>query len=309
MTTGNDHSPKGEVNYNKNKRYEYLKNLDTSRLQSLLQQESFLDDKDFDVELIQNTISILDEREPVSEVPDVDAALKTFKEEIVPELEREKAVCNTTSRDCVTTPVRRRTFRRKFAAILVAAMVVMILGSTLVANAMGFNLWEYVINWGKETFQIGSGAQVTAEPATISPSQNEANSIKPGEFQSLDDAIADLNAAIVVPVWLPDGFEFLSASISDNSQLKTLTTVYEAEDKVVIFSAAVYSTEDAAYSYEINEASGESQLIDGNTCYIMTNVNQTRIVWIKSNVVYSINGDITKDDLIKMVHSIYEGVK
>lgn len=311
MNTGNDYSPNKEVNNNKSEKYEYLKILDTSKLQALLQQESLLsDDDNFDIDLIQHIMAILDEREPINDITeksDVNTSLQEFKEKIISELEKEKDIIKVSSFAPILVKTKRKGIRRRCAAIVIAAIVVMILGNTLVASATGFNLWEYVINWGKETFQIGSGFQV--RPTTTSSGQSEASNVKSGKFQTINDAIDTLNVNIAAPSWIPSSYEFQSASISNSSLLKALTAIYKADDNVIIFSATVYSTEEAAYSYEIDEASGESMSIDGNTCYIMTNVDQNRIVWIKGNVVYSINGNATKDDLVKMVHSIYEGDK
>jgi hypothetical protein len=74
-----------------------------------------------------------------------------------------------------------------------------------------------------------------------------------------------------------------------------------------MFEAKIFSTEKVAYSYEKNDSSGETSTIEGNTCYFMTNMDRARIVWIKGTVVYSVDGDINKDDLTKMVSSIYKG--
>ena len=309
MSVDNDHSPCEEVNNNQNDQFKYLKDLDTSKLQALLQQESFWSNNDqLDIDLIQHIVAILDEREPIDFEPDAAASLKSFKEEIAPYLKpEEKETSNVPLAAPVLVPIKRKRLKLRIASAFIAAVVTALLGSTLVASALGYNIWEYVVNWGKETFQIGSGAQITPEPDAIDSDHGEASNINSSEFQTIDDAVAALNKSIAVPNWVPSGYKFDSADIFGSSQLKSLTAVYKSAESVVLFSAAIFNTEDAAYSYEINEGSGESIVIQGNTCYIMTNTDQNRIVWIKGNTVYSINGDINKDDLIKMVSSIYEG--
>lgn len=237
----------------------------------------------------------------------MDASLKTFKEEIIPELGKERITANTSSLIPIPVATKRTRLRRRFATVLIAATVALLLGSTLVASALGYNIWAYVINWGKETFQIGSVVQVTVGPTVTPSGQSGASNVKPKKFKCVDDAIDAINVAIKVPKWFPSGFEFISADITESSQLKGLTAVYKSDNKAIIFTSIVYSTEEAAYSYEINEASGETTSIGGNTCYIMTNIDQTGIVWVNGNIVYSINGDVSKDDLTTMVNSIFKG--
>lgn len=307
MNNGNDYSPHEEVNNYKSDKYEYLKSLDISKLQSLLQQESFFNDDDFDADLIRRIIAILDERDPIDDEPDPAVALKTFKEEIIPELEKERAINSMSQTIQTTDSIRASKFRRRFRTILIAAIVSILLGSTLVASAFGYKIWEYVFSWGKETFQIGTGTQVTAGSA-VSPSPSSgANIVKQNKFQTLDEAIKALNVYILVPRWMPTSFEFSSASISESSQRKSLTAVYKSDVKTILFSVFVYSTREAAYSYEIDEGSGESNVISGYKCHIMTNIDRVGAVWIDDKTVYNINGNVSKDELTKMVNSIYKG--
>jgi len=307
MHTGNNYSPHKEVNNNDNK-YGYLKSLDTAKLQALLQQESFFsaDDK-LDVDLIQHIMAILDEREPVSEEPDVEESLKVFKKEIMPELEKEIIEVNSVSFAPLSAAPRPKSMRRRFATILIAAIVSILLGGTLVASAFGYNIWKYVISWGKETFQIGSGAQVTAGPSVTPLPQSGASTVKSDKYQTLDEAVVALNADILTPKWIPDGFELDGVAVLRGSERKSLTAVYKADGSTIVFSAVIYSTQEAAYVYEIDENSGETITIAGNTCYTMTNIDQAGIVWIDKDIVYSINGNTGRDELTEMVNLIYEG--
>jgi hypothetical protein len=200
MRIENDNTPHEEVNNNKSDKYAYLNSLDTAKLQALLQQESFLsDDNDFDAELVKRITAILDERDPITDVPDSEASLKQFKEEIISELNKEQKI-NSKS-EAIQSPVliKPRKFRRRFRFILAAAIVSILLGSTLVASAFGYKLWEYVFSWGKETFQIGTGAQVTAGPVITPSPKNGANNAKPNKFKSIDEAKKALNVYVLVP--------------------------------------------------------------------------------------------------------------
>jgi len=288
-------SPNREVGSKVNK-YEYLKSLDTAKLQALLQQESFLrsDDK-LDVELIQNIVMILDEREPLLHEPDAEHSLRVFKEEIIPQLEKETTISETPKR-----------VKRKFITILIAAIIALFLGSSLVASAFGYNLWQQIKRWGKETFQIGSEIQVTSGFSITPSPQGSFNNYKTEIYQTLDEAIKEISTDIIVPKWIPDGYEFSSVTVLKGNEMKGLTATYKSGDNDIVFKAVIYITNNVAFSYEIDENSEETVTISGNTCYIVFNINQTGIVWIDNDIVYNIYANIDKDYLIKMVESIYE---
>ena len=88
---------------------------------------------------------------------------------------------------------------------------------------------------------------------------------------------------------------------------KSFIVLYQADNKVLMFNVVMYSSNDATYSYEIDEGDGETITINGINHYLMTNLEQNRAVWVNDNLVYSINGNISKEDLIKMLNSIHEG--
>jgi len=313
MKYNNDHAPDKEANSENDNKYEYLKKIDTGKLQTLLQQESFLsDDDNFDVELIRQIVVILNEREPAFENFDVAASLKAFKEEMIPELNKEKLKDGNIDTLYVRNVTHWRRSKRRVTTLLIAAVVTILLGSTLIASAMGYNFWEYVINWGKETFQIGTQVEVTNDPKTSETQQATVGegSISMGSdssYQSVEDAVKALNVSILIPNWIPDGYEFVQADISQTAQRKSMIASYQSEDKALMYNAVIYNSIDAAYSYEKDETSGETITANGVDYYFMTNLEQNRIVWIRNNVVYSINGYVTKDDLVKMLNSIYEG--
>lgn len=301
MYNGNAFPPEKEVN---NDKYGYLRSLDTAKLQALLQQESFLgpDDK-LDVDLIKEIVASLDEREPLGEELDTELSLKALREEIIPQLEKEKIEASLAPSPSALRPGR---IRRRMATILTAAVVSILLGGTLVASAFEYNIWQYFISWGKDTLQISSEVHDTSGPSDSSSPEGSISVVKPEQYQSLDEAVEALNTEFSVPKWIPDGLELVSAMVHKSIQSESLTALYKAGDSTIIFSASIYFEGGAAYSFEKDETGGETVTIAGNTCYIITNVDQTGIIWIDKDVVYSIHSNTGRDNLIKMVESIYE---
>ena len=309
MKNDNDHTQSREVNFRIDK-YEYLKNMDTVKLQALLQQESFLsDDDNFDIELIQHIMAILDEREPIFEDFEVDSSLKSFKDVIVPKLNMKKNTNSVTYISTVKNTINRKFAKSRFAIAFLTAIIIIVLGSTFATSAIGHDFWRYVINWGKGTFHISSGAEVTDGPKVSGAAKSEGtiNMGAVSSYQSVESAAKALKVSILIPKWIPDGFEFNKAEISDTPQRKSIGALYKFDEKVLMYNIIIYESSKASYSYEIDEGSGDTVTINGVQCYVMTNFEQAQVVWVDGNSVYSLSGNTSKENLIKMVKSIYEG--
>ena len=306
-------------NKNQSSRYNYLKDMDTAKLQALLQQESFLtDDDDFDDEKIRRIVDILEEREPSFEDLDVEASLKRFKAEVISNPDRDEAhgtpgKAGTLEdeapyrRDSKTSARRYRTHRP--AIILVAAILTVLLGSTAVASAMGYDVWAYVVNWGKETLRIGTGMDITREHGTAGTTEGSGTTrlIEPEVYNTYDEALKALDISILTPVWIPDGFELTRIEATETPLHKGIIALYQAEERTLMYDATIYNSRNSSSAYEMDEGSGEVLIINNIKHYFMTNIDQWRVVWVKDKCVYSINGDITKKEIIKMLNSIYEG--
>lgn len=159
--------PAGNLSRKKRKYIYDLRNLDTSRLQAMLQQESFLsDDDNLNEGLIMHIVDILEEREPAFSDLDVNTSLEKFKTNVIPKIEKDLTIdiVNGEAHKNGRPEAPLKIFgRHRIAVVPVAVILTVIIGSTAIANAAGFDLWKYVINWGKETFRIGIGLEVTEE--------------------------------------------------------------------------------------------------------------------------------------------------
>ena len=298
-----DHTPEKEVKKN---RYDYLNDMETEKLNVLLQQESFLStDDSYDVDLIRQIMDVLDKREPVLEDLDAEASLRTFREEILPGLEHDEIRCmvKPTPQQLI---IRRRKLTLRY--VLVAAILATLLGSTIIASAFGFNLWEYVIRWGKHAFMIGEVVDVTAGPESgIPPSDVGLSIAEMKTYKSACDTIADYEIPIRFPKWLPESFIFTQGEISDIPQRKSMSLLYKSDDKILMFNVITYQTsEDAAYSFEKNDGDGTTLVIGDVEHYLMKNEDQYQAVWIIDKSVYSINANVTEDEIIKIIQSMYE---
>jgi len=306
-------NPAGNLNGKKRKHIYDLRNLDTSRLQAMLQQESFLsDDDNLNEGLVMHIVDILEEREPVFDNMDVNTSLEKFKTEIIPKIEKDLSIVIDSGevyKNGRPEAPRKVYGRHRIAIVPLAVILTVIIGSTAIANVAGFDLWRYVVNWGKETFRIGTGLEVSEETEVTRPVDGEAavDMINPGSYRTIDEAIGALDISILTPNWIPDGFSVSKVETSETPMHKGITILYQNEGKALMYNAAVYSSNASASVYEMDEGSGEVLVINDIEHYFMCNMGQIRVVWIKDECVYSINGNISKDEIVKMLNSIYEG--
>lgn len=151
----------------------------------------------------------------------MEASIQTFKEEVIPYIDK----YNNESK--VEVPGRGRP-KRGIKMILIAAVITILLGSILVTNALGYNIWEMVVNWGKETFHIGTGGEVTDGVDSPATTEDEGVVFK-GEntsYQSAEEAAKAFSDYVLIPKWIPAGFEFTQASISEAPGQRSLILVY-----------------------------------------------------------------------------------
>lgn len=283
-------------------KYNYLKNVGTEELQALLYQQSLLSDNEyFDVGLVEHINLQLDERNPVFEDFEVEASLKLFKKDIVPHIKIEGA--QSTTRNNVSRISRRR---RNIKTAAIAAIIAVLLGSTFIASAFGYNIFELAVDWGKEVFQIGTVAEIT-NGAENEEGFAEGPMAEPTDYSSAQQAKEAYNTDVLIPNWIPDGYELIQASVTETPNHKILILVYQSGNKILSFTADGYDSENPSYFFERNEGSGDTIIINGDEHYFMQNINQNSVIWIANDIVYNVFGDVSKEELVKMLDSIYEG--
>ncbi len=290
-------------------KYDYLKEMDTARLQALLQQESFISDDDsFDDDLIRSIVDILEEREPVYGELDIKASLDRFKSEVVPRINTEISATD----DAFGSNVKRLgrvNKKRKLLITVIAAIFIFLLGSTAIAGAIGYDLWKFVTSWGKDTFIIGTEMKIaeTSEIPSLVEGSSTIRNTEAGNYQTIEEAAQALNITVLTPDWIPDRFKLTKVETLETPMYKGIITLYQNDGKVLIYNASAYFDKAPSSAYEMDEGSGEVLKINNIDHYIMTNSGQISAVWIRDKYVYSMNGDVSREEIIKILNSMYEG--
>ncbi len=184
------------------------------------------------------------------------------------------------------SPAPKRGFRKLLhtaliAAAVVAAMVII----TVSASAVGINIWGWVPVWNDSTFKFMPEEAVSEDIPKV---LKQLGIEKP-----------------LFPTWLPDGFVideqqiqsekpiFILSSYLNKNQTITIT-IRESTDRINIGTA------------EKNAGDPEVYPVGDISHYIFTNYNQTIATWRVDELLIRITGDITSEEMVRIINSIYE---
>ena len=185
--------------------------------------------------------------------------------------------------------------RRSVAAI---AIIVLLVCIPVTAEAFGLgDFWDVFARWAKETFSFVSGedTQMT-EP------------VPPGEegFTSLQDALIKSNRdPSIVPTWIPDSF-VLDKIEKDVTPLQELyNAVFSNGHGQIKIFIQTYINMDPT-KIEFSDGFVDTYCAHDTEFYIFKNQNQVQAIWINDPYECSISGDISIDELKRMIDSIGE---
>ena len=281
-----------------------LNKLTEQQLLSFLEEE--LDSEDVNVELIKNITDVLAAktnakpidaetayRQFMSQYADTDPLYKDMEQELSA-LEEDEASPEADVDDAPDRPRKVVRFSRlaKFG-ILVAAVLVLFLAVSVVASAMGFNIWRAAVTWDKDNIDISS---VSGEIVEVDdPLQGLRNSLA-----------ADGYTNAVVPYYLPDGYNPTEINNSVSALGKHYDVILQKDSNSILLS---YSIPTSDYNSFIPRDDTEPEIysVHGIEHYIILNEGKYGAFWSAGDVVCTISGVEAKEELLLMINSIYEG--
>jgi hypothetical protein len=186
---------------------------------------------------------------------------------------------------------------RKLAAA--AAVVALLILVPISANALTLEeMWDIFARWAKETFSFVSGE--STEVSEPSPDDKD-------EFETLQELLLQSNRdASIVPTWIPEGFE-LAQIEKDSSPMREIYTVrYMNGDTIIRIQVTSYLSEDIRNN-EVENDPVEIYTHNGIDYYIFKNLDQHRAIWLVDSYECLISGDVSINELKKMIDSIQKG--
>ena len=272
----------------------YLEQLSTEQLEDILRADLASEDQEND-EAVFHILEVLEKREkenPTGRLPDTDQAWKEFQQYYnIPEGEGQSLYpvrSDPETQSAPTSTKRSRRFRPR-KILIVAAVLVLMFGSMLTAQAAGVDVFGAIGRWTEETFHF----DIVQDNDRTSLFQETATQAKiPQDF---------------VPTWVPDGFEGAEPQVD---------TVENYMNSII----CVYSNQEKTYSVDIehyyNKADIETLVIEkddtnvcsyesnGKTFFIMSDMEYLTATWTDGTFVETISGQLSMDEIKTIIDSI-----
>lgn len=287
--------------------------MSTQALEEILQLDATLPDNEtLDPDAILYILEVLARREnETGAAPDVEAAWHKFNEKYRPYISDTKSLYedNDASGDMLFTeqfnnsqntpaatihqPRRnmiQTVLRTSFAAII--AVVILVAG-TATASAFGYDIWDALAKWTGEVF----GFQ---RADTIAPPLQEL------QYTMEMHGVVTEN---VLPSYLPDGYEVVGTQSWGEPEYIKFDCLLSNGESSIILNYCLHLTTDFSGEFEKNMTEPALYKAGGVTHYLMDNVDTYLAAWQNGRMECSIVGINSKDDLIKIIDSIYGEIK
>ena len=248
-----------------------------------------------DADSILYIMGVLADRDHTEPTKSAEEAFESFKENYYP-LEE----CSSENRaEPVAVdngPKKARKRRWLHGSIVAAAMIALILFTSVSASAFKFDLWGELVKWTEEVFQFGSNFQ---------SHQEEPLKSRDKEYTSLVEALEKKKISIdMIPTWLPDEFKFYDLNIIESPKSIIILASYKnTESQKIKIQVKEYTQE---YVQQIEKDKDLLEIYESKKqkYYIFKNYNLLYSCWTLGNYECYISGDISAEELHKMIDSI-----
>lgn len=315
------------LNSGDRKDYSKYDKMSTESLEELLRLDAELPDgegSDIDEILyISEVIAKRDREQPTGRYSeaDVDAAWETFQTKYLPyaadgrslydfdddEPGSTKALAPDMPSPSGKKRISARGRRRLGRLASIAAAIALLIGiMTVTAYAMGYDLWGVIAQWTKDTFTFVSASKVNeAENSLTDATLND------GEYADLQAALDAYGVTEqLAPKWIPETFK-LDRVYVDETQTSSSTKFYAYyrcnEHSIVIQINMHKSPSEASYAtWQKDDMDVDTIKISDCTFYIMQNAGRECAIWSNGAFECNISGNISSDELHRIIKSIFE---
>ena len=182
-------------------------------------------------------------------------------------------------------PAPKRGFRKLLhtaliAAAVVAAMVII----TASASAAGINIWGWVMVRGEGTSQFVTEDALSKDiPAAL-------------RQKGIEDPL--------FPTWIPDGFVLFEQQIRLEKTVH-INSTYVNKDMVLSIIIRALDNDSKTGMIEIEDENPQEYVYNGVVHYIIPNSKQLVAFWLNNGFLVKISGNISIEDLERIIDSVY----
>lgn len=178
--------------------------------------------------------------------------------------------------------------RRTGRAVTVIAVTVAVL--MLVANAFNFNPIQYAVHLAETiSFRLTPSGEMTLPPDTES------------EYRSLEEALEENGIDVEVPTWIPEEYSISGVYTSDMGVAVSVSALYSNGESELYVQISQLTSLD---TMGIVEKEPETEVYTYGECQVAVNTDNVIATWIDGDYSCRIVGDISVDEMEKILDSI-----
>ena len=191
----------------------------------------------------------------------------------------------------------RNGMRRKVKrTLLLVACALLVCGCALATGIKLLDLKVGVIDGA-----LAISVQRNQNESTL---QREAGT---GWGDALDQALVEHDIRVAMPKWIPEGFELADITVDDAYEIVDIGAWYENGEDVIHFSVIqVQESGMIDAFYEMNEESLRTETVGDREVYFFDNNARNGAAWHEDEYLVYFSGDISEQEVEKMVQSIFE---
>lgn len=184
---------------------------------------------------------------------------------------------------------------RTVAAVLTIVLV-LVVGTSVTAEAFQIDIWDKVATWTKEIFQFADNPQGT----TVANPEKEHNL----ELKPLIDALTQEGVEEkLIPTWMPEGYKCKDLQVMITPRVRNINATYKKNDETLIIKIR-QTIGVQAPQVEKNDDFLELYVVDGVEYYIFSNTETLQAAWSIGEFECIIGGKITLEEMKAMIDSI-----
>lgn len=184
--------------------------------------------------------------------------------------------------------------------ISIAAVICIFMVGSFTAKAFGYDVFDAIIVWTKDTFGFQNIASSDVEPT---PYVKQI----PEELIELENLMNEHGLPnYIIPGYIPDGYKIIDLQYADLAEADSVFCQLSNGSNDIMLIYSIYSGDSASFQLEKDALSPEKYESGGTTYYIMTNMDNYFVSWLSDNIECIMSGIPTRDEALKMIHSLNE---
>lgn len=256
-----------------------------------------------DTDMLLYIMQVLADRRKNQQKPakSSEEAFQSFRENYFP-LDHEENTVEADSPAIVPCKVRAKKRRWSRRSVVAAALIPVVLLTSVMIYSFRFNIRERLAKWSKNIFYFDSEMEDEA--------YNPTNPTKSTQqlFEPLHKALRMCDISTdVIPTWIPEEYEFKSVNVTETATGSTVMASYANDQRQVITIQVGTCDENSTQYIQKGDEYFEVYQSKGNEYYIFDNSELYVAAWTDQDYESYIAGELPLEQIHAILDSIGEG--